>query len=199
MRGVLLVVCGPSGVGKGTINKKLLETQENLVSSISATTRKARINEEEGKHYYFISEDEFESMIREDKFLEWAKVHGYYYGTPKEPVFKALGSGLNVLLEIDVQGALQIKDSYDKSILIFLIPPSMEELERRLRHRGTEDDKEIARRLKTAEWELTMIDKFDYAIINDEVERTYQEVLGILKNHKEYNKRWFCVNSTIDR
>jgi guanylate kinase len=189
MRGVLLVVCGPSGVGKGTINKKLLETQENLVSSISATTRKARINEEEGKHYYFISEDEFESMIREDKFLEWAKVHGYYYGTPKEPVFKALGSGLNVLLEIDVQGALQIKDSYDKSILIFLIPPSKEELERRLRHRGTEDDKEIARRLKTAEWELTMIDKFDYAIINDEVERTYQEVLGILKNHKEYNKR----------
>ncbi|MFP4456181.1 MAG: guanylate kinase [Clostridia bacterium] len=189
MQGVLLVVCGPSGVGKGTINKKLLETQDNLINSISATTRKPRINEEEGKHYYFISEEEFEGMIKRGEFLEWAKVHGYYYGTPKMPVFKALGIGLNVLLEIDVQGALQIKENYSKSILIFLIPPNMEELERRLRYRGTEDDDEIARRLKTAEWELTMIDKFDYAIINDEVDRTYQEVLDILKNHKGYNKR----------
>ncbi len=189
MQGVLLVVCGPSGVGKGTINKKLLESQDNLVNSISATTRKARKNEQEGKHYYFITEAEFEKMIKENKFLEWAKVHGYYYGTPKKPVFDALESGLNVLLEIDVQGALQIKENYEKSILIFLIPPSEEELERRLRHRGTEDDDEIARRLKTAEWELTMIDKFDYAIINDEVERTYQEVIDILENHKEYNKR----------
>ena len=179
MQGVLLVVCGPSGVGKGTINKKLLESQDNLVNSISATTRKARKNEQEGKHYYFITEAEFEKMIKENKFLEWAKVHGYYYGTPKKPVFDALESGLNVLLEIDVQGALQIKENYEKSILIFLIPPSEEELERRL---------------KTAEWELTMIDKFDYAIINDEVERTYQEVIDILENHKEYNKRWLYVN-----
>ncbi len=189
MQGVLLVVCGPSGVGKGTINKKLLETQDNLINSISATTRKARVNEEEGKHYYFISEEKFEEMINNDEFLEWARVHGYYYGTPKKPVFKALEIGLNVLLEIDVQGALQIKDSYRKSILIFLIPPDMEELERRLRSRGTEENEEIARRLETAEWELTMIDKFDYAIINDEVEETYQKVLDILQDHKEYNKR----------
>jgi guanylate kinase len=189
MQGVLLVVCGPSGVGKGTINKKLLDSQDNLINSVSATTRVPRNNEIEGKDYYYISEENFLQMLKNDEFLEWAKVHGYYYGTPKKPVFKALKNGFNVLLEIDVQGALQIKDSYSRSILIFLKPPTMEELERRLRLRGTEDEDEIKRRLKTAEWEMTMIHKFDYDIINDKVDDTYQKVLDILAEHKEYNKR----------
>lgn len=189
MQGMLLVVCGPSGVGKGTINRKLLDNRSNLISSVSATTRKARINEQEGIHYYFVSEKEFENMKNRNEFLEIANVHGHWYGTPKEPVFKALKEGFDVLLEIDVQGALQIKANYKDSILIFLVPPSMEELERRLRYRGTELDSEINRRLRTAEWELTMIDKFDYAIINNEVEKSYQEISRILENHKKYSKR----------
>ncbi len=182
--GILLVLCGPSGVGKGAIKCTLLKRFSNLVHSVSATTRKARVGEVEGKDYYFISEKEFNHFIDNEELLEWAMVHDYYYGTPKKPVCQALEQGKDVLLEIDVQGALQIKENFEKAVLIFLLPPSVEELERRLRLRGTENEDQIQRRLKTAKWELTMVNKFDYVIINTVLESACEDVAAILRAEK---------------
>ena len=187
-KGLLIVYTGASGVGKGTIMKKLLASHPNYRLSVSATTRAPREGEINGREYYFVSHDEFDRMIAEDGFLEHAEYVGNKYGTPKEPVFRMLDEGLDVFLEIEVKGFLQVKEACPDCVTIFIAPPSFEELEARLRGRGTETEEVIAERLKTAERELSSHSMFDYVVINDDVDRAANEVVSIIsdiKNSKE--------------
>src|SRR5699024_1777045 len=166
-KGFLLVISGPSGVGKGTVLHDLMNTQTNLVYSVSATTRKKRDGEIEGVSYFYISHEEFEKMIEEDKFLEYAHVHNNYYGTPKDFVENKINEGKIVILEIDVQGAINIKKNTDNGVFIFLAPPSLTELKNRIVGRGTETDEEIKIRMNNAKKELEYIKDYDYMVIND--------------------------------
>lgn len=179
-KGQLFVVSGPSGAGKGTILKEVYKRRKDLYFSISATTRSPRVNETEGKSYYFLNEEEFKRRIDADDFLEWAEVYGNYYGTLKGPVVHQLERGLNVILEIDIQGALQIKDMYDDAIFIFVLPPSLEVLRRRIVERGSESDETLNRRMQNALEEISYIEKYDYFIINGELERSVNTMDSIL-------------------
>ncbi len=179
----MLIVSGPSGVGKGTVNGMLLADEEHWVLSISVTTRSRRPTEIDGREYYFISREEFLRHRDNGDFLEWAEVFGDYYGTLRIPVEESLDLGFNVLLEIDVQGALQVKENWPDALYVFLAPPSMEELERRLRNRGTEREEQIQRRLKTAEWEMTMRHHFDHIIVNDDVTEAFTELKDIVERY----------------
>ena len=183
-RGLLIVYTGASGVGKGTIMKQLLARNLNLRLSVSATTRAPREGEQHGREYFFVSRDEFDKMIDEDGLLEHAEYVGNKYGTPKEAVFRMLDEGLDVILEIEVKGFLQIKKACPDCVTIFIAPPSFEELEARLRGRGTESDEVVAQRLKTAEEELQNQSLFDYVVVNDDVDRAADEVLSIIANNK---------------
>ena len=183
-KGLLIVYTGASGVGKGTIMKELLRKNPNLRLSVSATTRAPREGEVDGREYYFVSHEKFDKMIAEDGFLEHAEYVGNKYGTPKEAVFRMLDEGLDVILEIEVKGFLQIKKACPECVTIFIAPPSFEELQLRLRGRGTEDEEVIAERLKTAERELQHQHLFDYVVINDDVDRAADEVLSIIANRK---------------
>ncbi|SHD76944.1 guanylate kinase [[Clostridium] ultunense Esp] len=174
-RGFLLVISGPSGCGKGTICKKILERNEKLVFSVSATTRMPRRGEIDGVNYFFINEERFNKMVEKDEFLEYANVHGNLYGTPKKFVLEQIEKGEIVILEIDVQGALQVKESYPEAVFIFLLPPSMSELKNRIKKRGTETDKDIDIRLKNAFEELKFIDEYDYIVINDKIEEAVRK------------------------
>lgn len=184
-KGLLIVYTGASGVGKGTIMKELLRKNPNLRLSVSATTRAPREGEVDGREYYFVTNDQFDKMIAEDGFLEHAEYVGNKYGTPKEAVFRMLDEGLDVILEIEVKGFLQIKKAYPECVTIFIAPPSFEELQLRLRGRGTEDEEVISERLRTAEQELQSKDLFDYVVINDDVDRAADEVLSIIARNKE--------------
>ncbi len=179
-KGKLFVISGPSGAGKGTLRKELFRRVPNLVYSVSVTTRKPRAGEKDGVDYFFISKEEFERMKRKGELLEWAEVHGNLYGTPKKFVESKLKEGKSVVLEIDVQGAFQVKKSFPEAVLIFILPPSEEELIRRLKKRGTETEKEMELRLKNAQWEMGKMDVYDYAIINDDVERASDELVKIV-------------------
>lgn len=180
MSGKLLVLSGPSAVGKGTIATFIMQNFAGFHLSVSATTRAPRTGEIEGQSYFFVSQEEFESLIAEGEMLEWAKVHGQnLYGTPKKPVLAALAQGLKVILEIDVQGAKQVKESYPEAILIFVEPPNFEDLAQRLERRGTESQKDRERRLETAKAELAQKDFFDFVVINDEVPKCAQEVVEL--------------------
>ena len=161
-KGFLLVISGPSGSGKGTVCKKLLERNKNLVFSVSATTRKPREGEIDGVNYFFVDDEKFDEMISNNEFLEYANVHGNKYGTPINFVTKEIEKGEIVILEIDVQGAIQIKEKYKEAVFIFLIPPSMNELKNRIVKRGTETKEDIELRLKNALNELKFVDKYDY-------------------------------------
>lgn len=177
----LYVLAGPSGVGKGTVVAALKKKYPGLSVAISATTRPARPHEIDGLHYHFISEMEFSQLIKENGFLEWATVHQKHrYGTLAEPVRKELSKVHPVLLEIDLAGARQIKDKYPNAQFIFLMPPSKEELIKRLVGRGTEKEEEIQRRLKTAEVELAAVSEFEYVVLNDSVEKAAQELAEII-------------------
>ncbi|MCG4585895.1 guanylate kinase, partial [Anaerosalibacter bizertensis] len=167
--GLLVVVSGPSGCGKGTICKELLKRNKDMSISISATTRKPRKGEVDGENYFFLTEEIFKSMINKNEFLEYAHVHGNFYGTPKKFVLEKIENGENVFLEIDVQGALQIKEIYPDGVFIFILPPSMEELKNRIIKRGTESEDDIKRRYKNAFEEVKYIKKYDYLVINDKV------------------------------
>ena len=177
-RGVLFVFSGPSGVGKGTLKAKLFEEfADRIAYSVSATTRGPREGEVDGKDYFFISRQEFERRVKNNEFLEHAEFAGNCYGTPRTYVEKLLDSGMNVVLEIDVQGALQVMKSMPECVSVFILPPSFEELEHRLRGRGTETEEKVRERLETAKRELPYAPQYDYQIVNGgDIEAAYQSL-----------------------
>jgi guanylate kinase len=179
-RGRLIVLAGPSGVGKGAIVARLLAALPDLELSISATTRGPRPKEDEGRHYYFVDRRQFDEMIADGGFLEWADIFGERYGTPKEPVARALAEGRDVLVEIDVQGARQVKAAEPRAYMVFITPPSLQELERRLRSRGTETERQISRRLAKAADELAAEPEFDVTVVNDDLETAAREVVELV-------------------
>jgi len=170
IKGSIIAVSAPSGAGKTTIVRKILKDIPELVFSVSATTRKRREEEKEGVHYYFISEDEFKKKIENNEFIEWEKFYDYYYGTYKSVVDNAINSGKSILLEVDVKGALSLKSIYPESVLIYIVPPSFDELVNRLKNRNTEDETDFQKRIERAEMELEQKDKFDYFIENIQLE-----------------------------
>lgn len=180
-RSRLVVLAGPTAVGKGTVSRHIRESYPEVLLSVSATTRPPRPGEIDGEHYYFVSDDEFDRMIRDGEFLEYATVHNASrYGTPRPPIDDALVDGKSVLLEIDLQGARSVKAAMPEALLVFLLPPSWEELVRRLVGRGTEDPAEQARRLETAKVELGAQDEFDVRVVNREVGQAAREVVELL-------------------
>ena len=179
-RGNLIILSGPSGAGKGTIHNELLRLDKNLAFSVSMTTRKKREGEKEGVDYYFVTEEEFKKEIKKGSFLEYACVHSNYYGTLKKNVDAYLDKGQDVILEIDIQGALRIKDIAPDAIFIFIMPPSMRELRDRLVKRGTESKEKIIERFKNAYKEVNEMSKYNYVVINDEVDKAVEKVRAIL-------------------
>ncbi|MBU5590878.1 guanylate kinase [Clostridium sp. MSJ-4] len=178
-KGILIVISGPSGAGKGTICKALLERNEYYLS-ISATTRSPRKGEEDGINYYFLDRDEFKTKIEEDDFLEYAEVYGNLYGTPRSKVQDMLDSGKDVILEIDIQGALRVKDKVDDGVFIFILPPSMEELKQRIIKRGSETPESLMTRFKSAYQEINYVSKYNYAVVNDTVDKAVRKIESIL-------------------
>ena len=179
MKGKLIIVSGPSGSGKSTITK-LVRDRLQMELSISATTRKPRVGEIDGKDYFFLTVEEFEKKIKNDEFYEYANVHGNYYGTLKEVVESNLNKGLNVILEIDVQGALIAKEKKKDAVLVFFRTKDMETLEKRLRNRNTDTEEVIQTRLKNALKELEYEKKYDYTIINNDIEESCRELINII-------------------
>lgn len=185
-RGLLIVFSGPSGVGKGTIRNLFINNEElNLAFSISMTTRKPRVNEVDGQDYFFVSREEFEKAIKQDKLLEYAEFVGSYYGTPLDYVNKLRDEGKNVLLEIEVQGALQVQEKVKDALSIFIVPPSFEELERRIRGRRSEPEEVIQQRLAKASAELEMMGRYKYVICNDDPQLAADLAALIIKRHTQ--------------
>ncbi|MCU7496758.1 MAG: guanylate kinase [Ignavibacteria bacterium] len=181
-KGCIIVVSAPSGAGKTTIVKNVLKSFPEIIFSISATTRKKRESETNGVEYFFISEEEFLQKIRDDEFIEWEKFYDYYYGSLKSFVNENVEKGNCVLFEVDVKGALNIKKIYPGAAMIYIMPPSLEELKKRLSNRMTETKEDLKKRLDRAEMELGLKDEFDYIVINDELETAISEVKEIIKN-----------------
>lgn len=180
----LVVIVGPAGVGKGTVVSEILRIRPDFRLSVSATTRSPRPGERDGISYFFLSSDEFDRKVATGEMLEWAVVHAKNrYGTPRTPVEKDLREGHTVLLEIDLQGCRQVKSAMPQALSVFIAPPSWDELERRLRGRGTEAPEELERRLETARVELGAIDEFDYVVVNDSVAECAREVVNLLEAH----------------
>jgi guanylate kinase len=181
-RGTLIVIAGPSGVGKGSLVKSLLARDpEGPSVSVSVTTRPPRSNEVDGRDYVFVTNEQFDRMIAGDELLEWAEVFGNRYGTPRQAVERQLAEGRDVILEIDVQGAMQVRDRLPGALLVFLEPPSMSELEARLRGRGTESEERLAVRLKTATREMEQRGRFDEVVVNDDLDRASSQVAAIIE------------------
>ena len=176
----LIIITGPSGVGKGTVVKKILDKDRNIWLSISATTRKPRIGEKDGENYYFLSEKRFKEMIDKKQFLEWAQFAGNFYGTPLFTVNEKIEKGFIVFLEIEVEGAKQIKEKFPEALSIFILPPNKDELERRIRNRGTEGEEAINRRLSRANYEIAFSEKFDFVVTNYDVDKTVDKIFEII-------------------
>jgi len=176
----LIIITGPSGVGKGTVVKNVLEKDKTIWLSISATTRKPREGEENGKDYYFLTTKKFKEMINNEMLLEWAKFAGNYYGTPINVIKEKIKNGNRVILEIEVEGACQVKEKFPDSISIFLLPPNKKELEKRIRNRGTDNEKSILKRLERADFEMSASKDFDYVLKNYEIDKTADEILKII-------------------
>lgn len=179
--GILFILSGPSGVGKGTVRKRLFEEQTDLQYSISMTTRNMRPGEVEGVDYFYRSKEEFEQMITDNELLEYAKYVNNYYGTPRAFVEETLAKGKDVFLEIEVQGALQVKNNFPQGVFIFLFPPSLDELKNRIVSRGTETEELVINRLKEARKEIEMMHAYDYVVVNDDIDEAVERVKTIIK------------------
>lgn len=183
--GLLIIVSGPSGVGKGTICKDLIKHNKDIFISTSMTTRLPREGEKDGREYYFVTKEEFMQRVEEGKFLEYAQVYNdYYYGTPKDKIQEQLDEGKDVILEIDIEGALQVKEKIEEGVFIFLVPPSMKELKKRLMGRQTETKEKVLERLKKAYQEINAFPKYNYIIINDEIEDSRKRIEAIILAEK---------------
>lgn len=180
-KGLLIVISGPSGVGKGTVCKQLLRNNSNINLSVSATTRNAREGEIDKVSYFFMDRERFENMVKNEEFLEYAYVHGNYYGTPKRNVLEKIEEGKDVLLEIDIQGALKVKEIYPDGVFIFILPPTMEELKNRIIKRGTETKDAIEKRFMAAYKEIEYVFKYDYAVFNDEIDSAVERIEAIIE------------------
>ena len=196
-KGLLLVVSGPSGAGKGTICKSILEQNDHIKLSVSATTRKPRTGEVHGVNYFFIDKEEFKKMIEQGEFLEYAQIYDNFYGTPKAAIMETLEKGQDVILEIEMQGARQVKEVYPEGIFVFVLPPSLKELKNRIVGRGTETAEEIEKRFSCAFEEIKQIDDYDYFIVNQDVEKSVKELESIISSEK--NKVTRYKNNIIDK
>lgn len=202
---LLIVVSAPSGSGKSTICRRLVDSSPgedssggDIVTSVSTTTREPRGHERDGVDYHFVDDETFDQMIERGEFLEWARVHGERYGTSRSALREALESNRDVVLEIDVQGGRQVREACPGAVLVFIAPPSLEELERRLRDRGTESPRQIQRRLRDAREELMSIPHYDYLVINDEVEVAVDKVRSIRRAEKSRLSRLTSEDSLSD-
>jgi len=196
-QGRLIVISGPSGTGKGSIIKKVMEQWPAAEFSISMTTRGMREGEEDGVHYYFTTHEVFEETIAQGGFLEWADVFGNYYGTPKAPVERRLGQGADIILDIDIQGGMNVRKAMPDAVLIFILPPTMKELRRRLENRGTDAQDVIEKRLAKALTEIGAAREYDYVVVNDDLDVAASEVLSIIKaSHLEVDE---TIEETIRR
>ncbi|MBE7035583.1 MAG: guanylate kinase [Ruminococcaceae bacterium] len=196
-RGLLLVVSGPSGAGKGTICKALMQKKSDIHLSVSATTRSPRPGEVDGESYYFISEETFRSMIESGGFIEWACFCQNYYGTPREKVEEQLAAGHDVILEIEVQGAMQVRSKFPEAVFVFVMPPSLDELRNRLSGRGTEQPEVVEERLKTALWEFSNIEKYNYIVLNDDVDKAVDRFIHIIEAEKQRTERNGALIATV--
>ncbi len=199
-KGILTIISGFSGAGKGTILSEMLRKYDNYSLSVSATTRKARYDEIDGESYFFKTKDEFEELIKKDAFIEYASYVGNYYGTPKDYVMDKLEKGQDVILEIEIQGALKVKEKYPDTVLIFISTPSAFCLKRRLENRGTETSTQIKERLRKAVEEAKSISKYDYIVVNDVLDVTVKSIDHIIQSQKSktiYNKE-FVENISED-
>ena len=185
MRSKLFVIAGPSGVGKGTVIKELLSGNDNLTLSVSSTTRSPRPGEIDGVNYNFLNPEQFKSAIENGEFLEWAIYNNNYYGTKKSAVDSALNNGKSIILEIEIQGAIQIMEKCPEAVFIFILPPSYEELEKRLRGRNTEDEQTIQNRLKITQKELEVGKKFKYSVVNDNIQNAVSKITEIINKECE--------------
>src|SRR5690625_156464 len=186
-KGILFILSGPSGVGKGTVRKNLFEQVTELKYSISMTTREKRPGEVDGVDYFYKTKEAFEKLIEQNQLLEYAKYVNNYYGTPRDYVERTLEAGYDVFLEIEVQGALQVKKSFPEGVFIFLFPPSLEELKNRIVMRGTESNELVLNRLKEARKEIEMMDSYDYVVVNDQVNHAVAKIQSIIQS--EHLKR----------
>ena len=180
-KGLLLILSGPSGCGKGTVLKELLAAEPNIFYSVSATTRAPRPGEEDGVNYFFLSKEEFDREVSQNGMLEYACYCGNCYGTPKKPVFDRLERGEHVILEIEVQGAKEVMESCTEAVSIFIMPPSLAELERRLVDRQTEDEETVKRRLAAAVDEMNLAKDYDYVVVNDKVSEAVKDIAAIIR------------------
>ncbi len=193
--GILIVISGPSATGKGTVCKSLMEVNPNLEYSTSVTTREPRKGEKEGINYFFRTPEEFQQMIRQDELLEWAEVYGNFYGTPRSHVQAYLESGKDIVLEIDTQGALQVKSRFPQGVFIFLMPPSLEELACRIQKRGSETPEAMERRLKSARLEIGSAFQYNYLVVNDDVDQAVFQIQQILAAEKcRMDRNLYAVN-----